>query len=284
MNRPLALQVGAPILIVLLLVLAAGAAGAREQQLAGMRLGQHAINLLDVHGQPDGVVVGQGPEFAAPAAALAPGGVPLMGGPSPQMLPPAAGAGMAGGVGAPPPPGMAGPPGAMGPGAFPGGPPGGVPGAPDAGGGLAGIAVQPFPQWALAVWAPVPPGYVEWIYNKGPVVLGFMLDRDGYIDQIIVVGDDCSYARTALWRPHQYVKLGDNFKRVLYRYGYPSESITFESTGPGAAAPGSGSVTVSFAGNSHVFSRDVIMRYEDGNNIAFTLHNMLVTRIQIWRR
>ncbi len=287
MNRPLALKIGTLMLLVTLLVLAAGAAGAREQQLAGMRLGQHAINLLDVYGQPDGVVVGVGPEFDAPASAQMAGvGVPMMGGPSPQMLPPAAGMGMAGGVGAPPPPGMAGPAGGgvPGPGGFPSGP-GGLPGAlgmPGAPGGAV-AAAEPFPTWALAVWAGVSSGQVEWIYNKGPVVLGFVLDRDGYIDHILVVGEDCTYARTALWRPHQYVKLGDDFKRVLYRYGYPDESITFESTGPGAAAPGTGPLSVSFAGNSHVFSRDVILRYHDNNNVAFTMHDMKVTRIQIWR-
>ncbi len=77
--------------------------------------------------------------------------------------------------------------------------------------------------------------------------------------------------------------MGDNFKRVLYRYGYPDETITFDSSGPGAAAPFAGQVTVSFGGTSRVFSRDVILRYTENNNIAFTLHNMLVTRIQIWR-
>lgn len=288
MNRPLARKVGMLVLVVLVLTFAVGTAGAREQQLAGIRLGQHAINLLDVYGQPDGVVVGEGPEFGVAAAQMAGPEVPLMGGPSPQMLPPMAGAGMMGGVGAPPPPappGMAGPAGGLppGPGAFPAGP-GAMPGMPGAPGEMGGVATTaPFPTWALAVWMPVTPGQVEWIYNKGPVVLGFVLDRDGYIDSITVVGEDCDYARTALWRPHQYVKLGDDFKRVLYRYGYPDESITFESTGPGSASPYTGSVSVSFAGTTRVFSRDVILRYQDNNNIAFTLHNMKVTRIQIWR-
>jgi hypothetical protein len=273
-----------------LIVLTAGGAGAREQQLAGMRLGQHAINLLDVYGQPDGIVVGQGPEFGAASAAQMPGGAPGMGGPggpTPAMFGPPS-AGMMGGAGAPPPPGMAGPAGGAmpGPGNFGPGVPGapGMPGAPGAAGGAAAaVQASPFPEWALAVWVEMKPGQVEWIYNKGPVVLGFVLDRDGYIDSIALVGEDCNYARTAMWRPHQYVKLGDDFKRVMYRYGYPDESITFESTGPGDAAPGQGSVTVTFAGNSHVFSHDVIVRYTETNNVAFTLHDLKVTRIQIWR-
>jgi len=294
MNRPIATHPAVLVLLCLVTVaLAAGVAVAREQQLAGIRLGQHAINLLDVYGQPDGIVVGEGPEFAAPSAAQmgAMPGMPAMGGP--LMAPPTAG--MMGGVGAPPPggptppppPGMAGPTGGVppGPGAFPAGPGAPGPGMGEMAGaaGAPGVTVQPFPTWALAVWVPITPRQVEWIYNKGPVVLGFVLDRDGYIDHIVVVGEECNYARTALWRPHQYVKLGDDFKRVLYRYGYPDESITFDSTGPGEAAPGTGQVTVSFAGTSRVFSRDVILRYTENNNIAFTLHNMKVTRIQIWR-
>ena len=284
MNRPLASKLAVPLL---LLALSAGVAGAREQQLAGMRLNQHAINLLDVYGQPDGIVVGSGPEIGAPSAAQTAPGAPLMGGPSPQMGAPAAGMGMAGGVGAPPAPGA---PGAPGPGAFPGAPAAGAPGAPGAPGAAgaagaagAGVQVSPFPVWALAVWVDMAPDQVEWIYNKGPVVLGFVLDRDGYINSITVAGEDCDYARTALWRPHQYVKLGDDFKRVLYRYGWPDEWVTFDSTGPGDAAPGQGSLSVSFSTSSRVFSRDVELHYQEHNNVAFTLHNMLVTRIMIWK-
>ena len=55
------------------LVLITGVANAREVQLAGMRLGQHAINLLDVYGQPMGIATGQGEEFAAGGAGAAMG-------------------------------------------------------------------------------------------------------------------------------------------------------------------------------------------------------------------
>ncbi len=291
--------------VAVLVVASSSIVCAREVQLAGMRLGQHAIDLLDVYGEPEGVVVGEGPEFAAAAAAApgAPGmlgmpGMPGMGGmpgapmgppgapgmPSPMMMgPPMGPMGPGGppgraaappGVG-PPMPGLGGP---AGPGAFPG--PGGAAGP----GGLAAGAAAggPFPIWALPVWVEVEPGEVEWLYQKGPVILGFVLDRDGYIQVIAVAAENCNYARTALWQPHKYVKLGDDFKQVLYRYGFADESVTFMNTGPGEATPGTGSVTVSFAGTSRVFSRDVILRYTEDNNIAFTLHNMKVTRIHIW--
>lgn len=286
MNTPTVRKTVVLFLTLALLVATASFTAAREQQLAGMRLGQHAINLLDVYGPPDGIVIGAGPAAAGPSAAQMGMGPGLPGFASPLMAPPAAAMGMMGGVGAPPPPGMAGPPppGGVppGPGAFPGMP--GAPGAPGAlGAAGVGVAQAPFPIWALAVWVELAGNEVEWIYNKGPVVLGFVLDRDGYVNTICVVGEECGYARSALWRPHQYVKLGDDFKRVLYRYGYPDDWITFDSTGPGETAPYQGQATVSFGGTSRIFSRDVILLYNEGNNIAFTLHNMKVTRMHIWR-
>jgi len=58
------------VLIALVLALALPVAHATETQLCGIRLGQHAINLLDVYGNPDGVVVGsgEGSDLAPPAA------------------------------------------------------------------------------------------------------------------------------------------------------------------------------------------------------------------------
>lgn len=304
---------------VCVIVLAAGSAVAAEVQLAGIRLNQHAINLLDVWGQPDGIVVGEGPE-QAPTAAQAPGaaaGAPLMTGPG-------AGPGMMGPMG-PMGPGM-GPMGPMGPGMGPMGPgmgpmtPAGaegmMPGAAGPGmggmemggmgptemgpgmgpmgaaagpaamgapGGMAAVAgaAAPFPIWALPVWVTLRPGEVEWIYQRGPVVMGFVLDSGGYITCIAVAGYKCDWARTALWRPHRYVKLGDTLKRVLYRYGYPDEIETYTASGPSV---GQNSITVTFNQVSRTYSRDCILRYTEDNNIAFTLHDFKVVRIHIWKR
>ncbi len=188
-----------------------------------------------------------------------------------------------------------------------------------------------------------------WMYCRGPVVIGFVLDRDGYISNITIAAEKCDYARTALWRPHQYIQLGDSFKRVLYRYGVPDSYETFDGRVAGEASPGTGIIQVTVttgggaagaagggpgmgpgggamggpggpggpgmgaispmggqgligppggmgmagpgagmggagaAGTTMVYSRDCILRYEEDNNITFTLHNMKVTRIHIWR-
>lgn len=287
-------------------------ANAREVQLAGIRLGDHAINLLDVWGTPDGIAVGEGealtsaqsaagaPQFAAPQGGDMMGG--LMGMVGGMMGMPGMGAGMPGmpaGGGMPGMPagggpgGMPAPPG-MGPeaGGMPGMPgmpggaegmPGGMPGAGPGGAAVAGLASEPFPVWALAVWVDLGPHQVEWVYNKGPVVMGFVLDRDGFVTVVAVAAEKCDYARTALWKPHRYIKLGDDFKRVIYRYGYPDETVTFTSSGPGDASTGGGSVSVQFGQTTRTFSRDCLLRYTENNNVEFTLHNMRVTRIHIWQ-
>lgn len=263
------------------ITLASTPATAREVQLAGIRLGDHAIHLLDIYGQPAGIALGAGEELSAAQAPAAMGaGVatfgPPMGGLE-ALAPP--------GMGMPGMPGAdiaAAPPEAAGPGAFPEA--GGGPGAEGAAaaGAAAGGAAQPFPMWALPVWVTLRAHEVEWIYQDGPIVLGFVLDRDGFIRVIAVAAEKCDYARTALWAPHRYIKLGDSYKRVLYRYGWPDDQIGFSWSSPGGASVGGGLVSVSFNQVSRTFSRDVMLRYEENNNIAFTLHDMVVTRIHIW--
>jgi len=261
---------------------------AREVQLAGIRLGDHAVNLLDIYAQPDGIAVGAGEELAAaqaPAAAGAGAGPAMFAPPGGGLLGPL---GEMLGMGAPG--AMAGPPGAdiaagppeEGPGAFPG-EAGGAPAA-GAGGGAAVAAggTQPFPIWALPIWVTLRSREVEWIYRKGPVVMGFVLDRDGFVRVIAIAAENCNYARTALWKPHRYVKLGDSFKRVIYRYGYPDETVPFSWSTAGSASVGGGSLTVSFGQVSRTYSRDCMLRYTENNNISFTLHNFVVTRIHIW--
>ena len=256
-------------------------ASAREVQLAGIRLGDHAINLLDIYGQPDGIATGAGEELAAAQAPM------MMEGMGPAMMgPPDPGLGimdMLGGMGGMPPagpmgPDIAGPIEGMGPGEFP--EEIGMPGA-EAGVGT-GAGTQPFPIWALPVWVTLEAHDVEWIYQKGPVVLGFVLDRDGFVKVIAVAAEECNYARTALWKPHRYVKLGDSYQRVLYRYGFPDEQLSFTWNSPGSASVGGGTISVSFGQTSRTFTRDAILRYHESSNIAFTLHNFRVTRIHIW--
>ena len=275
------------------ITLASTPATAREVQLAGIRLGDHAIHLLDIYGQPTGIALGAGEELSAAQAPAGmgagvdmfatPGGMGM--GPMDALMGPGMGLGMPG------MPAMGGMPGAdiagapmeaVGPGAFPGGEMAGAPGAAAGAGAAGAISAQPFPMWALPVWVTLRAHEVEWIYQQGPIVLGFVLDRDGFVRVIAVAAEKCDYARTALWAPHRYVKLGDSYKRVLYRYGWPDDQIGFSWSSPGGASVGGGLVSVSFNQTSRTYTRDMMLRYEEENNIAFTLHDMVVTRIHIW--
>ena len=146
------------------------------------------------------------------------------------------------------------------------------------------------PVWALPIWFDLRTDVygqpeVEYIYWKGgDVVVGLVCDSRGYITAVAVAGRECAFARTALGDAKRTIKLGDGFKLVIYRYGYPDRIETFN--GGGAGTPFSGSV--SFQGTTNAFERDCILYYDqetpDGKqkNVAFTLHDMVVTRVHIW--
>jgi len=165
-----------------------------------------------VHGMPDGIVVGR----SATAA----------------QLPPEGGAGGAGGSGG-------------------GGPGGGTavfqqtPGeggqqqmetvvGAETGGGPSASA----PDWALAAWVVLDGNHVEWLYKRDTYVMGFMVDRLGFIDGIVVAGGYCPIAKTQLADPAHHIKLGDDSRKVMYRYGFPDEIETFVSGGGGAGGGG----------------------------------------------
>ncbi|MGC9317296.1 MAG: hypothetical protein ACP5KN_04580 [Armatimonadota bacterium] len=285
----------AVIVSMLCCLLVVGVADAREVQLAGIRLGQHAVNLLDIYGQPMGIATGQGEAFAGGGAGAGMGaGMGMgaeMGGMGMEMgMPPGMEMGMGAEMGAMPAAGpeagMAPEAGMMGPGEFPGAEAGAMPGAAGAGAAAGaaagGVQRNAYPTWALPVWVDLGSNEIQWLYRVRGVVLGFVLDRDGYIRSIAIAGEDCDFARTSLWQPHQYVKLGDSYKQVIYRYGWPDETLTYFSQGPGEVGTGGGPVSVSFGGTVREFSRDSILRYTEHNNVEFTFHDMKCVRIHIW--
>lgn len=220
------------------------------------------------------------------------GGAPMMGGPGagPGMPPmPGGMGGMEGGFGAagqgPPMPGAGGFLGFQGPGAGPGaGPAGAAGGLPGAGGGG---AVGQFPVWALSVWFDLRANEMEYFYMVEDVAVGFVINKsDGKIVAISVAGEACDFARTAMWKPHEYVQLGDSFKQVQYRYGWPHEIETFSGSGNALATPLSGT-SVTFGYNTNEYRRDCILWYHEVRgekqcNVAFTLHDFMVTRMHIW--
>ncbi|MBM3472946.1 MAG: hypothetical protein FJX75_06755 [Armatimonadetes bacterium] len=127
------------------------------------------------------------------------------------------------------------------------------------------------PAWATAVWTEAEPGEVQWFYRKGDAAVGVVLDRDSLVRAIAVAGGP-----DAAWRPHRYAKLGDNYKRVLYRYGYPDKVQWLAGNGvddrPGPEIVGPNAV-----------HDDCVLTYSERNNIAFVIHEGGVARINIWK-
>ncbi len=214
-----------------------------EFQLAGIGLGTRAVDkdrfnridrygLFALHGNPTAVVTSVGGDTGGGAAGgAAPGGAP------------AGGAAPAGG-------------GRGGRGGLAGGPAGGAEGG-DAGGAPAGgggtnvtlpqtppetAALFPqaqigggLPDWALAVTVKLDNNHVEWLYKRETYAMGFVVDRLGFVDAVVVAGLSSDITRTQLEDPVHTVKLGDDFRKVQFRYGYPDQ-ITVLASDPVASA------------------------------------------------
>jgi hypothetical protein len=131
-------------------------------------------------------------------------------------------------------------------------------------------AVRP-PAWALPVWTKMEPGEAQWLYRKGDVAVGVVMDAEGAVRAIAVAG-----AANAAWRPHRSVRLGDGYRRVIYRYGNPDKVQWLAAKGvqdrPGKEDIGPNAV-----------HDDCVLTYSEQNNIAFAIHNGEVGRINIWK-
>lgn len=171
------------------------------------------------------------------------------------------------------------------------------------------------PDWAAAVTVALDNNHVQWLYRREKYAMGFVVDRLGFVDAIVVAGTYSPIAKTQLEDPVHTIQLGvDDFRKVMNRYGYPDSvetyeintvagtSIVSESTGQattgGAAAPGIGGAGIGGAGaggagagagagqtsssNANGVFRTFELRYEQSYNIVFTVRNNRVVRIYIF--
>ena len=168
------------------------------------------------------------------------------------------------------------------------------------------------PDWASAITVTLDNNHVEWLYRRDTYSMGFVVDRLGFVDAIVVAGIASNIAKTQLEDPLHSVKLGDDLRKVLFRYGYPDTLETYEVTAvasagtataaanpgaaaaqpaagangapPGQPAPGApdagAAATVATGGNSAF--RTFEIRYEQSYNVVFTIRDNRVVRIYIF--
>jgi hypothetical protein len=200
---------------------------------------------------------------------------------------------------------------------------------PTAGGGSVTVNQQPpevasffaddpgagLPNWASAITVQLDNNHVEWLYRRDTYAMGFVVDRLGYVDAIVVAGVYSPIARTQLEDPVHTVKLGDDLRKVLFRYGYPDTIETYlinaaagvavtaptaagAEAGAGAAAggepplpaqpggagaaAGAGAAGATAGGAANAAFRTFEVRYEQSYNVVFTIRNNRVVRVYIF--
>lgn len=192
---------------------------------------------------------------------------------------------------------------------------------PAAGGGSVSVNQQPpevaslfpndpgggLPDWAAAITVQLDNNHVQWLYRRETYSMGFVVDRLGYVDAIVVAGVHSPIAKTQLEDPIHSVKLGDDLRKVMYRYGYPDTIETYEVNAVAGAGVGGGggggSAAIEdepFGGNpeqvgqqqeagagtsggaSNTAFRTFEVRYEQSYNIVFTIRNNRVVRMYIF--
>ena len=90
---------------------------------------------------------------------------------------------------------------------------------PDRDGGL--------PDWAGAITVGLDNNHVEWLYNRDTYSMGFGVDRLGFVDAIVVAGIYAPIAKTQLEDKVHTIQLGDDLRKLLFRYGYPDTIETY---------------------------------------------------------
>lgn len=167
------------------------------------------------------------------------------------------------------------------------------------------------PAWANACIVDLDENHVQWLYNRGTYAMGFVVDRLGYVDGIVVAGTQSNIANTQLEDPEHTVRLGDDLRKVLFRYGYPDSfssylvtiadgQVSAAAQGGGAASGGAGSGgrggggangasgggAGAAAGSADNVTNNVHrifeVRYEQSYNIVFTIAYNRVIRMYIF--
>ncbi len=108
------------------------------------------------------------------------------------------------------------------------------------GSGAPVLETTPNAPWMSAVNISIPGGHIMWLYRRDGFAMGYVIDPLGFVTAITVAGDDCPIAATQMGDPYHKVQLGDDFRKVLWRYGYPDILTLFGESGAGAGGGAGG--------------------------------------------
>lgn len=103
-----------------------------------------------------------------------------------------------------------------------------------------GSANGHLPSWAAAVTVQLDDGHVEWLYRRETYSMGFVVDRLGFVDAIVLAGTYSDIGETQLEAPKHSIELGDDLRKVLFRYGYPDDTETYSINVAAGASTGGG--------------------------------------------
>jgi hypothetical protein len=90
------------------------------------------------------------------------------------------------------------------------------------------------PAWAFAVrFQGLAPNQAEWIYNRDPVAIGFVITGEGLDAQVTSIAVSCwrKETQSRVASTAKGIRLGDTFAKVLLRYGFP-RSLVVVSVSP----------------------------------------------------
>lgn len=76
------------------------------------------------------------------------------------------------------------------------------------------------PDWAQAVTPRLTDNHVLWLYNRKSYAMGFLVDRLGFVDAVLVAGSEAS-APTRLQSGKAAIDLGDDLRKIVRGLGYP---------------------------------------------------------------
>ena len=92
------------------------------------------------------------------------------------------------------------------------------------------LQADALPEWAKAVSPSLDKNHVLWLYNRDTYALAYMIDPLGVVETVIVAGiAPVGSNEGRLENDQASVKLGDDLRKLIFRYGQPNNIESYQS-------------------------------------------------------